>query len=97
MRYTLRIVGGALLVAAMMLFGYDAIGWLTDGRFDPLSAGRLWYELHPTSLQTAEPAVARYIHPFLWHPIISSILVAPAFVVFGVPGAVALWFGRKRR
>ncbi len=97
MRYTLRVLGSVLLVIAVMLLGYDVIGWLTTGGLEPISAGQLWYQVHPTSLQTAEPAIARYLHPFLWHPIISSILVAPAFVVFAVPGAVAVWVGRKRR
>ncbi len=65
--------------------------------------GQVWFENSPGSLQVSEAIISRYIDPcglivalgcstFLWHPVISSMLVWPAglfflllsFIVFGI-------------
>ena len=40
--------------------------------------------------------MSRYVHPFLWHPVITTVLLWPAFAVFGVLGAIFLLLGRRR-
>jgi hypothetical protein len=37
------------------------------------------------------------VHPVLWHPVISTILLAPAFIVIGLPGALLAFLARRRR
>ena len=57
------------------------------------SVGEFWFRLSPNSLQISEAIVSRYIDPcslfrklncspFLWHPIISTILTLPATLFF---------------
>ena len=60
--------------------------------------GQIWFEISPQSLQVSEAIIERYIDPcglipalgcspFLWHPLIATILQWPAvlcFVVFAV-------------
>ena len=75
---------------------YDLIAWAMNGAFHLTDVGTLWFTLHANSLQLAEPAVARYLHPFIWHPIISTLLLWPA-VAFGCPALVLFWFARRRR
>jgi hypothetical protein len=42
--------------------------------------------------------VERYIHPFLWDPIIINVLLAPAAVLFLVIGVLlSLRFRRRKR
>ena len=63
--------------------------------------GRLWYLYSPTTLQTAESIISRYIDPcglimaldcspFLWHPIIATILGWPAALVM-IAFTVTFW------
>jgi len=65
---------------------------LTNSYSASVSLGRLWYQHSPTSLQTSESIISRYIDPcglitafdcspFLWHPIIVNILTWPAALV----------------
>ena len=35
--------------------------------------------------------------PFLWDPVISTILHAPTWVVFGILGVLLYWLGQKRK
>jgi hypothetical protein len=64
--------------------------------------GRLWYLYSPATLQTAESIISRYIDPcglitaldcspFLWHPIIATILGWPAALVM-IGFTVTFWW-----
>lgn len=95
MRSALRALGWIAAGLAAVLLTYDLIRLIQTGGFGPIAFGELWFMLHPTSLQLAEPAVSRYLHPFLWHPVIVTVLTAPAFVVFGVLAALLFLGGRR--
>jgi hypothetical protein len=64
--------------------------------------GRLWYLYSPTTLQASESIISRYIDPcglitaldclpFLWHPVIATILGWPAALVM-IGFSVILWW-----
>ena len=82
---------------------------LTSPRTASMALGNIWYGVHPGSLQVSEAIISRYVDPcgliialdctpFLWHPLIATLLTWPAgltgFVMTGI-----LWFfgGPKRR
>ena len=60
--------------------------------------GRLWFEWSPSSLQVTEAIISRYIDPcglfvsldcapFLWHPVLATLLnwyAVPVFFVFAL-------------
>ena len=57
--------------------------------------GQIWFEIAPQSLQVSEAIIERYIDPcglvpalgcapFLWHPVIATILQWPAVLCFSV-------------
>ena len=57
--------------------------------------GQIWFEISPQSLQVSEAIIERYIDPcglipalgcspFLWHPVIATILQWPAVLCFSV-------------
>jgi hypothetical protein len=96
MRLVLRAIGWTFLSIALILLGRDLIHFATEGRFEPMALGFLWHSLHSGSLQLAEAAVSRYVHPVLWHPVIATLLLWPAFAVFGVIGMLMLLLGRRR-
>ncbi len=68
--------------------------------------GKIWYDLHPSSLQITESIVSRYIDPcglitslnctpYLWHPLIATFLGWPAGLV-SVCLAGLFWFLASR-
>ena len=70
--------------------------------------GQMWYKYAPNSLQIAEAIVSRYIDPcsslevlncsgFVWHPIISTILIFPVGLTFGILTILFIYFGTKKR
>jgi len=82
---TLALLAGSVAVYAI---------WtdLNNSYSASASLGRLWYQHSPTSLQASETIISRYIDPcslitaldcspFLWHPIIATVLSWPAALV----------------
>ncbi len=75
-----------------VLFGE---GW------DSTALGLLWFQNHSESLGLAQVIFQRFIPvigPWLWDPVIQTILVWPAWAVFGVTGLfLRVVFRRRRR
>ncbi len=94
----LRTIGIWLLLVAMIALTVDGTqslasteGWVMT----PL--GEHWFNLHAPSLNTSQAAVERYVHPYLWDPILVTILMTPTWIFFGVLGLLFYWLGRRRR
>ena len=85
---TVRIIGYLLGVAALYAMWLD----LTATSEPSIVLGQFWFERHATSLQVSEAIVSRYIdpcglivalgcEPFLWHPVLATLLGWPTAVV----------------
>ncbi|MDA0333083.1 MAG: hypothetical protein O3C44_01055 [Proteobacteria bacterium] len=70
--------------------------------------GKIWYGMHPGSLQVSEAIISRYIDPcglivaldctpFLWHPLIATLLSWPAGLVGFVLTGILWFFGRPNQ
>ena len=81
-----RLVGWVLLLAGLIVLVRDLIGLLDTGSFSPIVLGELWFTLHAPSLNLAQAAIQRYVHPALWDPVITSALFLWASVALIVPG-----------
>ena len=79
-----------------------------DGSVGYTQIGQMWYKYAPNSLQIAEAIVSRYIDPcssleilncsgFVCHPIISTFLIFPAGLTFGIFTIFFIYFGTKQR
>ena len=73
-----------------------------------VALGKIWYEAHPGSLQVSEAIISRYIDPcgmfialdctpFLWHPIIATLLGWPAGLVGFVLTSILWGFGKPKQ
>ena len=95
-----------LLAAAFLLLGsWVMFGDITDDKSASVMLGQYLYERAPEFLQVAEAVIDRYIDPcslivalgcspFMWHPLISSLLLWPAAIVFFIMG-VLFWLLSK--
>lgn len=96
MRKLLRVFGMFLLCLAIVVGVKDLFQWYQTNGFNLTDLGSFWYSLHPNSLQLLEPALTRYLSPFLWDPIFITVLLYPATSVFGLPGLLLVLLTRDK-
>ena len=96
MRIILRALGLFLICLAIGIGAKDLFEWYQTADFVLTDLGSVWYWCHPSSLQLLEPAVTRYLSPFLWDPIAVSVLLYPVTSVFGLVGLVLVLLTRKK-
>lgn len=91
-----RVIGWIALLAGGAVFVRDLLVWVDTQHWAPIALGQLWYQLNRSSLNLVQAVTQRYIHPFLWDPIIVSVLLSWAFAVLMVLGVLLLVVFRKR-
>ena len=91
-----RVIGWIALLLGAAVLVRDILVWIDTKHWAPIALGQLWYDLNRASLNLVQAVVQRYIHPFLWDPIIVSILLSWAFVVLMVLGVLLLIAFRRR-
>ncbi len=62
-----------------------------------VSAYDLWYAVWPGNLVVTQIRIEKFLHPWLWDPVIVTVLVLPAWALFGGPGLALAWFCRPHR
>jgi len=94
----LRLLGGWCLIVAVIALVYDGTKSLgSGGELIMTPLGKHWFDLNVTSLNLSQAVIERYVSPWLWDPVIITILAAPAWVVFAVLGFVLYFLGRRRK
>jgi hypothetical protein len=90
-----RLIGWAFFLAGLAVLVRDVLVWIDTKHWAPIALGQLWFDLHRSSLNLVQAVVQRYIHPFLWDPIIVTILLCWAFAVLMVLGVAILALARR--
>ncbi len=91
-----RLIGWLLVIAAIIAAGFEIAGVIGGEGWRPVVLGDLWYEVHRASLNAAQAGIQRYVAPWLWEPVITTVLLWPVWLGFGVPGLVLSWACRRR-
>ncbi len=93
-----RLLGVWLMLLAVVALVYDGTRMLADNgalAFTPL--GEHWFSIHPQSLNAAQAGIERHVAPFLWDPVMTTILLLPAWLVVGGLGALLYLLGYRRQ
>ena len=90
-------MGWVLAAVAVVDFAYDLVSFSETGTYRVIPAGELWFNLHVASLNLMQAVVQRYLHPFLWDPIIATLLQWPLWSLLGAPAAVLIAIAPNRR
>jgi hypothetical protein len=94
----LRAFGVWLLLLAMVAAVIDATKSLAGGgTWVVTPMGEQWKALNAQSLDAAKVWVEANAGTYLWDPVITTILHAPTWVVFGILGVLLYWLGQKRK
>ena len=83
----------ALSVITMVL---DLTRSIANSELTITPLGREWFDFSASSLNFSQAIVQRYLHPFLWDPIIIAVLKAPSWFVFAILAIIFLWLGSRR-
>lgn len=93
-----RITGYILLVAALLVLLLDLWRWWRSDAaalsLRPL--GQVWFSLDPGSLNLVQAVIERYLLPFLWDPLLLTVLTWGATPVLAVIALFFLWLGARR-
>jgi hypothetical protein len=93
----LRFLASLFALIAVVALVTDATPALTGtGPFTATSVVGYWRDLAPSTLLTARATVVRTTFPWVWDPMISSVLNLPASALFGGLAIVCGYFGRRR-
>jgi hypothetical protein len=91
-----RLIGWIIFLAGLAVLAHDVFVWIDTKHCAPIALGQLWFDLDRSSLNLVQAVVQRYIHPFLWDPIIVTVLLWWAFAVLMFLGLVILALSRRR-
>jgi hypothetical protein len=96
-RFLLRTLGLLFLAAAFIFLVYDGTRSIAANMLLYSKLDEIWSLVHQASLQQLQPFIERNAPPWLWDPVITTVLDAPAIVVFAVVGAILIILGRRRK
>ena len=83
----IAVIGWTLVILALAAFGYEVLLAATSGGYRMIAAGELWYQIDVGSLNLTQAVIQRYVHPWLWDPMLVSVLQWPLWSLLGGPGA----------
>ncbi len=95
--FLLRFIGVWFVAIALVSFVVDATKSIAMSSWTTTPLGMIWFDLSPGTLNASQAVIQRYVSPFLWDPVLQSILLMPPWVIFGPLGLIMLWYGDKRR
>jgi hypothetical protein len=97
MRLLLRLIGFVFLAIAIVAIVIDGTRTIAGSALVTTPLGQTWFQIHGPSLNITQAAVERHLNPYLWDPVITSVLFTPTFVVAGVLALFFLILGRPKR
>ncbi|HMA74181.1 MAG TPA: hypothetical protein VKP67_22240 [Xanthobacteraceae bacterium] len=96
-RFLFRTLGLLLLAAAFVFVVYDGTKSIAANALLYSKVDEIWSLVHAGSLQQLQPFIEKYAPPWIWNPVATTILNAPAAVVFGIIGIILILLGRRKR
>ena len=91
-----RLIGWIIFLSGLSVLVRDLLVWFDTKHWAPIALGQLWFDLNRSSLNLVQAVVQRYVHPYLWDPIIVTILLWWAFAVLMVLGLLILALSGRR-
>jgi hypothetical protein len=96
-RFLLRTLGLLFLAAAFIFLVYDGTRSIAANVLLYSKVDEIWSLLHTASLQQLQPAIEKHAPPWLWDPLVTTVLDAPAVIVLGIIGAILVLLGRRKK
>lgn len=95
-RFFVKVLGLVLVAAGFIGIVVDGTRSIANQEIVFAPLGQVLFQMFPETFPILEPAIARHVSPFLWDPVILTVLLWPASLVSFVLGALLLWAAQKR-
>ncbi|WP_296579071.1 PetM family of cytochrome b6f complex subunit 7 [Phreatobacter sp.] len=95
-RLPLRILGFVLIVAGFVTLVIDGTRSIAGQRLIATAVSDVWRAIHFDSLTWAEAWTRQAAPPWLWDPVMLTLIGLPAAAVGLGLGALLMWIGRSR-
>jgi hypothetical protein len=92
-----RFVAWLCLGVAVFSLGWAVVDSINTGTIQWGALGEQWFRLHKESLGLLQAGTQRHIAPWLWDPILLTVMLWPGWLVFGVLGLILRRLFRRRR
>jgi len=94
-RFLLRLIGYLSVAAGFVALVIDGARSIANAglRFTPVS--EVLIAVVQERYQQIQPAIERNIHPWLWDPLLLTVLRAPVAAAALLLGFALLWLGRR--
>jgi hypothetical protein len=96
-RFLLRTLGMLFLAAAFIFIVYDGTISIGANQLQYTAVGYVWSLVHDASRQQFQLWIQSHAPPWLWDPVTTKVLAAPAAAVLAVLGAILIPLGRRRK
>jgi hypothetical protein len=96
-RFLFRTLGLLFLAAAFVFVVYDGTRSIAANALLYSRVDEIWSQLHAASLQQLQPLIERNGPPWLWDPVATTVLQAPAIVLCGIVGIILILLGRRKK
>jgi len=93
--FVTRIFAWLFICFAVSGILYELWNSFNTGSWKIFALGEIWFKLDVSSLNSLQSGIQRHLFPWLWEPFITTILLCPSWLVFGVPGALLILFAGK--
>src|SRR6516165_3061324 len=90
-------MGWVLAAVALVTLAYELGVYAESGGYRVIPLGELWFDVHVASLNLIQAVVQRYLHPFLWDPVITAVLQWPAWSLLGALAGILIAIAPNRR
>lgn len=95
MRFLLRLIGYLFVAAGFVALVLDGARSIANAGLRLTPLGEVLISVIQERYQLIQPAIERNLHPWLWDPLLLSLLRAPAAAVALLLGFALLWLGRR--
>jgi hypothetical protein len=96
-RFLLRTLGLLFLAAAFIFLVYDGTRSIAANVLLYSKTDEIWSLVDTASLQQLQPSIEKNAPQWLWDPVVTTVLDAPAVVVLGIIGAILILLGRRKK
>jgi hypothetical protein len=94
-RFLLRLTGYLAVAAGFVALVIDGARSIADSAVGFTPLGDVVQAVVQERFQLIQPAIERNIHPWLWDPLLLTLLKAPAAAAALLVGFALLWLGRR--
>ena len=95
-RFLFRFVGLLVLAAGFVALVYDGTKSIAGNAISITKTAEIWNNFNASSLDAFQKFVERTAGEWVWNSVVKLALEQPAWLLFGIVGAILLLIGRKK-